>query len=154
HHKHLARGAGNWNIATKMWFAPGQPPIENTGTMQGEMIMGGRYLQSVFKSTFMGQPFEGRSLDAYDNASQSFTNTWIDNMGTGVLISHGDCSDPGCKVITLTGIMVDPMSGNKMNTKNVTTWTDNDHYKMEMWANDGKGQGEFKTMELTASRAK
>jgi hypothetical protein len=153
-HKVLARSAGDWKVTTKMWMAPDQPPIENTGTMKGEMVLGGRYLQAIFKSTFMGQPFEGRSLDAYDNIAQTFTNTWIDNMGTGVLISRGDCSDPSCKVITLTGLMVDPMSGGKVNTKTVTTWQDDDHYKMEMWSDDGKGAGEVKMMELMASRAK
>jgi hypothetical protein len=152
HHKHLARSVGKWTVTTKM-FMPGQPPMETSGTMEGEMVLGGRYLQSVFKSTMMGQPFEGRSLDAYDNASQSFVNTWIDNMGTGVLVSHGDCSDPSCKVVTFTGIMVDPMTGGKVTTKNVTTWQDADHYKMEMWSDDGKGNNS-KAMELYAARVK
>ena len=35
----------------------------------------------------MGMPFNGLSLEGYDNAKKEFTSIWIDNMGTGTSIS-------------------------------------------------------------------
>lgn len=152
-HKHLARGAGKWTTTQKMWMAPGQPPVETTGTMEGEMILGGRYLHSTYKATMMGEPFEGRAFEAYDNVTKEIINTWIDTAGTGILVSRGKCDDPACKTVTVTGEMADPMGGPKVTMKQVTTWVDNDNFKFEIWGSDGKG-GTMKMMEMTAKRQK
>ena len=34
--------------------------------------------------------FKGMSIDAYDNVKQKFVSTWIDNMGTGVMMIGWD----------------------------------------------------------------
>lgn len=153
HHKHLARGAGKWATTQKMWMAPGQPPQETTGTMEGEMILGGRYLHTVYKASMMGQPFEGQAFEAYDNVTQELISTWIDTMGTGMLISRGKCDDPACKTMTVSGTMADPMGGPPVTMKQVTTWIDNDNFKFEIWGNDPQG-GNMKMMEMMAKRQK
>lgn len=153
HHKLLARGAGRWTTSQKMWMMPGQPPTESTGTMQGEMIMGGRYLQANFKATMMGQPFEGRSIEAYDNVTKEIVSTWVDNFGTGIMVSRGKCDDPACKTVTMVSEMADPMGGPNVKIKQVTTWLDNDSYRFEMWMSDPKGES-FKSMEMVAKRQK
>src|SRR5215213_2959322 len=84
-HKHVTRYAGDWTYAGKMWMDPGQPPTESTGTMHGEAILDGRYVQTVWKGNFMGMPFEGRGTNGYDNLSKQYVSTWIDNMGTGIM---------------------------------------------------------------------
>jgi hypothetical protein len=152
-HKHLARGAGKWATTQKMWMAPGQPPMETTGTMEGEMILGGRYLHTVYKASMMGQPFEGQAFEAYDNVTQELISAWIDTMGTGILISRGKCDDPACKTVTVSGTMADPMGGPTVTMRQVTTWIDNDNYKFEIWGTDPQG-GEAKMMEMTAKRKK
>src|SRR5215207_6026826 len=71
-HKRLARMAGDWTMTNKMWMDPSQPPMESSGTMHADVIMGGRYVQSVWSGTFMGQPFEGRGMDGYDNLAKQY----------------------------------------------------------------------------------
>jgi hypothetical protein len=152
-HKHLARMAGDWEYTSKMWMAPGQPPEESKGTMHGEMVMGGRYVQHHWKGSFSGMPFEGMGTEGYDNMSKKFISSWIDNMGTGMMMSTGTCDDAG-KVCTMTGDMPDPMSGQTVSTKGVITWIDNDHFKNEMFMKDPASGNEMKTMEIVASRKK
>ncbi|HVS00834.1 MAG TPA: DUF1579 domain-containing protein [Thermoanaerobaculia bacterium] len=149
-HKHLGRMAGNWNTSMKSWMAPGTPPMESKGTMQGEWILGGRYLQSTYKGDFMGQPFEGRSTEAYDNVTQQFQSTWIDSLSTAIMVSTGTC-DAGCKTMTMTGDMPDPTTGKTMTVKSVTTFPDANSWKMEMYGQGPDGTS-FKMMELLATK--
>jgi hypothetical protein len=154
HHKRLDTFAGKWKVSGKSWFEPGKPPVEFAGSMESAWLLGGRYLQSVHKSQFFGMPFEGRAIDGYDNATNEYFSTWIDNMGTGVMVFRGKCDDP-CKVLTETAEGFDPMSGKVMKSKEVTTFLDPDSYRFEMYmvaaAPDGK---DVKVMELTAKRDK
>lgn len=149
-HKQLARMAGDWTFTNKMWMAPGAPPSESTGTMHAEMILGGRYVQSVWKGNMMGQPFEGHGTDGYDNLAKQHVGTWVDNMGTGILYSTGTCDNAG-KVCTANGDMIDPMTKKKGSIKSVTTWTDNNNFKLELFGRDGNGQ-EMKMMEMVLKR--
>lgn len=149
-HKHLQRYVGDWTYSIKMFAAPGQPPLEATGTMHAESILGGRYVQSVYKGDLMGQPFEGRSTDGYDNVSKQFVGAWVDNMGTGIMNSTGT-ADSGGKVVNMNADMMDPVSGKKVATKSTTTWIDDSHFKMEMFMVDPSGKS-VKTMEITAQK--
>ena len=153
HHKHLAHLAGKWKTSGQM-FNPGQPPVEMSGTMEASWILGGRYLQELHSANFMGQAFEGRSLDGYDNMTKEFFSTWIDTMGTGVMIFHGSCDDP-CKVLTSTAEGPDPMTGKVMKTKTVTTFVDPDTYRFEMYTvGGGKDGQDTKVMDMTGKRVK
>jgi hypothetical protein len=149
-HKHLGRMVGNWTTSMKMWMAPGTPPMESKGTMEASWILGGRFLQSTYKGDVMGQPFEGRATEAYDNVTQQFQSTWIDNMSTGIMVSKGTC-DAGCKTLTMEGDMADPMTGKTMAIKSVTTFTNANSWTMEMYG-PGPDGASFKMMELTATK--
>ncbi len=151
HHKLLDRSVGHWTTQTKFWPAPGQPPLESTGTMDSSWVLGGRYLESIHKGQMMGQAFEGRAMDGYDNASGQYVSTWVDNMGTGILMMKGDADASG--KLTVSGDFVDPMSHRKMTYKGVTTPIDPDTFRYEsiLVGPDGK---EFKAMEAIAKRVK
>ncbi|MEA2692907.1 MAG: hypothetical protein QOJ16_2294 [Acidobacteriota bacterium] len=151
HHKPLQRYVGDWTYTMKMWMAPEQPAMESGGTMHAESILGGRYVQSVYKGEFMGHPFEGRSTDGYDNVGKQYVGSWVDNVGTGIMNSTGTC-EAACKVFNMTADMLDPMSGQKISTKSVVTWSDDNHFRMEMFMVDPKSGQPVKTMEMTAKR--
>ena len=51
--------------------------------------MGGRYQEGTYSGDMFGMPFEGRGMVAYDNATEEFVSTWIDNMGTGMMVTKG-----------------------------------------------------------------
>jgi hypothetical protein len=150
-HKALARMAGDWTFTNKFWMAPGNPPIESSGTMHAEMLMGGRYVEHTWKGDMMGMAFEGRGTDGYDNLAKQYVSSWVDNMGTGIMYQTGTC-DGSHKTCTFTSDMLDPMSGKKISTRSVITWPDDNSFKNEMFAKDPSSGQEMKTMEITAKR--
>ena len=149
-HKRLARLAGDWTFSQKMWMDPSQPPMDSAGTMHGEAILGGRYVQTTWKGNMMGMPFEGRSTEGYDNLAKKYVNSWVDNMGTGIIHSTGTCDDQGMKC-SYKGDMIDPMTGKPSYMRQEITWTDANTFKNEMYGPglDGK---EFKWMEMVIKR--
>lgn len=148
-HKMLAKSVGTWNGAITMWMQPGASPITANGQTTNEMILGGRYLQSRNTSTFMGSPFEGIGIIGYDNAKKVFLNTWIDNMGTGIMTLTGTWDAPA-KSINFTGSMCDPMSGGDVKVREVLKMIDDNTQVMEMYSiTNGK---EFKNMEIRYTR--
>ena len=149
-HKQLAKLAGDWTFTNTMWMAPGQPPMESTGTMHAETILGGRYVQSVWKGSMMGEAFEGRATEGYDNVSKQLVSTWVDNMGTGIMVSTGTC-DAGGKC-TSTGTFSDPMTGGESTMKSVISWIDDNSFKNEMYGKDPASGKEYKMMEIVAKR--
>jgi hypothetical protein len=96
-------------------------------------------------------PFEGISTLGYDNAKKVFMNSWIDNMGTGIMQLQGTW-DPASKTINFTGTSVDPATGKDMNVRETFTLVDNNTQMMTMYmTQDDK---EYKSMEIKFTRNK
>lgn len=88
-HAFLAEQVGTWNATMKIWTDPAAPPIETTGTLEREMILGGRVLKEVLVTEFMGMPFHGVGHTGYDNVTGQYWSTWFDNLSTGVFTMTG-----------------------------------------------------------------
>ena len=144
-HEMLAKSVGDWKTITRFWMDPAGEPTETEGTGKTEMILGGRYQKSTHKSSMMGMETEGIFILGYDNATQEFTATWIDNIGTGTAVAKGRY-DESTNSINLNGAMVDPMSKQEMNFREVLKFLDDDHQLLEMYV-VYNGQ-EFKSMEI------
>lgn len=151
HHKRLGNFVGHWKTHTKAWMAPGAPPVESDGTLDAEWLMGGRYVVSHHKGSFMGMPFEGQSIDGYDNLSGKYVSSWIDNMGTGLLNTSGSCEDADCKVVSTSGESLDPMTREKGTYKLVTTWLGTGSFRLDINWTGANGQS-MKVMEMTATK--
>ncbi len=96
-------------------------------------------------------PFEGISTLGYDNAKKVFMNTWVDNMGTGIMQMQGTW-DAATKTINLAGTSVDPTTGKDMNVRETFTVVDNNTQMMNMYmTQNGK---EYKSMEIKFTRNK
>jgi Protein of unknown function (DUF1579) len=151
-HKKLEAYAGEWTAHAKMWMQPGADPVESDGTASTAWIMGGRYMEMNMKSTFMGQPMEGRALMGHNNMRQTYESIWIDNMGTGISFMKGKFSADG-KTFTYEGKMDDPMTGEK---DKLFRFTDTFASKDEIVsiAHDFSGGKEFKMMETVYKRKK
>jgi len=149
-HQHLAKMVGDWTFTNTFWMGPGAPPQTSTGTMHAEAMMGGRYVEHHWMGSMMGQPFEGRGTDGYDNVSKMWVNSWIDNMGTGILNGSGTCND-AMSTCTYMSKMWDPTTGKETSMKSVITWVSDNEFHNEMYgpAPDGK---EMKMMEIVARR--
>jgi Protein of unknown function (DUF1579) len=144
-HEMLAKSVGDWKTISRFWMDPVGEPMETEGTGKTEMILGGRYQKSTHNSTMMGMLTEGIFLMGFDNATLEFTAVWVDNIGTGTAIAKGKY-DESTNSITLNGTMVDPMSKQDMNFREVYKFLDNDHHLLEMYI-VYNGQ-EFKSMEI------
>jgi len=150
HHQHLEMLAGKWTTLTRFWPAPGAPPMESTGAGEHQMVLGGRYLQTSYRGEFMGAPFEGRGTAAYDRYQKKYVETWIDTMGTMILVSEGYCDGSG-KVRIEVADYDDPMTGKRSKMRSVYRVVDSDHYTLELYGASPKGE-EFKMMELEHTR--
>ena len=148
-HKVLAKDAGKWKTEMTAYMDPKAAPIKSVGTAETSMILGGRYQHMVYKGEMMGMPFEGISVIGYDNAKKVFVNSWIDNMGTGMMVLEGKWDKPG-KTLTYTGTSVDPMTGKDIKIRQVVTIENDQSQSMEMYmTHDGK---EIKTMDLKMTK--
>ncbi len=151
-HKMLAKADGNWTGGITMWMAPGVPEQKNKGTMVNKMIMNGLYQQSTFAGNMMGMPFNGMSTTAYDIHRKEFVSTWIDNMGSGIMVLKGPW-DEATKTMNLKGKMTDPGTTAEVDVRETMKLIDDNNQEMEMFVMmpDGK---EFKTMNIKYSRKK
>jgi hypothetical protein len=158
-HKILASLAGNWSYNVTMWMAPNAPPTKSTGTAVRKVIMDGRYVSGEYNGKMQmpgadGKPkdmhFIGMSMDGYDNVKKKFVSGWVDNMGTGIMLSEGTY-DPATKTLTYTG-EYEGVPGMKSKVREVIKLTDATHQTMEYY--EDRGQGEMKSMEITYSKTK
>ncbi len=129
-HKHFEYFVGDWDAEITMYMGP--EPMTSTGTAHYEWILGGRYLHGTTAGDFMGMPMHGFSIDGYDNVTGRYFSVWLDNMGTGYMLSHGEKSEDG-KSVTYTGSMPDPMTGAEVNHRMVTMITGDNTYVFEMF---------------------
>lgn len=151
-HKQLEKYVGDWTYSLKMWMDPSAAPMELSGTMHAESQLGGRHVVSVWKGDFMGAPFEGHALEAYDNVAGQYVNTWVDNQSTGIIYTTGTASEDG-KSITYSGEMLDPVSKQKSATRSVVTWISVDSFKNESFYADPTGKM-VPSMVIVATRKK
>ncbi len=152
-HQMLAMDNGNWNAESTMYMGPNDPkPMKTTMTASTKMILGGRYQESRYSGNMMGQPFEGISTVGYNNASKKYESTWVDNMGTGVMIMTG-AYDAASKTMNLSGQCADPMTGKTKTMRETFTILDDNTRKMEMFDTDPSGK-EYKSMEIMLTRKK
>ena len=151
-HKRLEAVVGTWDAKITMWMAPGAPPQASTGTSENKWVLGGRFVEQRYEGSFMGQPFSGLGHTGYDNYKKKYVGTWMDTMGTMIMVSQGSADATG-KTLTMTSTIDDVMTGKPANIKSEIKIVDADHHVMEMWGPDPTGK-QFKTMEIQYTRKK
>ncbi|MBL4699019.1 MAG: DUF1579 domain-containing protein [Phycisphaerales bacterium] len=119
-HQALGIMVGEWAATTSFSMGPDAPAAEGTGTMTVQWVLGKRYIQSSFKSDFMGQPFEGIGYIGYDIAHEQYVSSWMDTMSTK--ITHMTGGEEAGDALVLHGTSTTPRGDNPM--KIVTKFTD------------------------------
>jgi hypothetical protein len=147
-HALLAKTAGQWTT-TMVSYMEGPEPTTSTGTYKSESALGGRYMIGHHVGQSMGMPFEGMSIDGFDNSAGRFFSIWIDNFGTGYYLAHGDLAADG-KTLALAGTMTfGPM---EIPSRSESVFVDDNTMTFTMWHTmDGQ---EMKAMEMTYTRVK
>ncbi len=151
-HRKLDVLVGTWTARVKSWMAPGQPPEETEGTAVNTWVLGDRFLEQKYDGTMMGKPFSGIGYTGYDNSKRRYESFWIDNMGTGQMVSTGSCDKTG-KVFRATSMMDDPLTGKKTKVEEKTVIVDADTHRMEM-SRAGPDGKTFKMLEIVYTRKK
>ncbi len=134
-HEFLKQLVGEWQAEAKD-LTPGQEATDK-GTMSNTMVFGGRFLSSEFKGRLHGQFFFGGGMWGYNNTEKRFESSWADSSGTALSFMTGSVSADG-KVFTMTGESTNPATGKKSATKEVTTITGKDSYKLEIYGDGAK----------------
>lgn len=158
-HKLLSSMDGNWDYVVKFSPGPGAPMQESKGTATRKSMMGGRYVTMEVSGNMQmpdetGKPktvqFKGMAVEGYDNVKKKFVSSWIDNMGTGIMMSEGTY-DPSTKSFTYTG-EVEAIPGMKMPVREVVKVPDSSHMMLEWY--ESRGGQEAKTMEINYTKKK
>jgi uncharacterized protein DUF1579 len=160
-HKLLASMDGTWDYTVKFWMNgdPSTKAQEAKGVATRKSVMGGRFFVMDVKGKMQmpgadgkmkDMDFTGMGIDAYDNAKQKFVGSWVDNMGTGIMVSEGTY-DAATKTFTYTGTyQMTPTMNQKI--REVLKFPDKDHMTFE-WYED-RGGKEAKTMQIDYTRKK
>jgi len=150
-HKWLASFTGSWEANVISYMDPTKPDTSKL-TQTYSMILNGLYQEAKLTGTMMGMPFEGRSINAYDNAKKKFQTTWIDIYSSGFTYMTGDY-DSTSNTLNLKGTQPNPSNGTDMNIREVMKIIDKDTYTLEMYGGSPGGK-EIKYMEGTFKRKK
>ena len=151
-HKRLAQGVGEWRGKNTMWMGPGSEPMTTDCTTSVKRIMDGRFVKVEMSGEMPGMgPYRGLGTYGYDNVSQKFVATWIDNHGTGIMRGEGDLSSDG-KTTTINYTYNCPINKKPVVMREVETITGPDTRTLEMFGADPKSGQEYKMMSIQLTR--
>jgi hypothetical protein len=148
-HKKLASTVGTYEIKMKSWQAPGQPPMEETGTATRQMMLDGRVLVEQLSSKMMGNPYNGQAMSGYNNVTGKYWSTWTDSMSTGLVVTEGSCDSKS--ICTYSGSWHDPVTKKLIKSRMTSSWPRPNVEVFEMYG-PGKDGKEFKMMEITYTK--
>ncbi len=151
-HDFLKGYDGKWKGEVKMYLDAEGNVLEYEGVAESKMIMDGRYQVTDFTASIDGMAMQGNSILAFDNTTNKFTSTWIDNFGTGMLIMYGVWNEKENNQIDFEGTMVLPENGQEVSVRQEFVFVDENSQSMKLWYDFG--EGEFLSMEVQYTRFK
>ena len=95
--------------------------------------------------------FEGLGIFGYDNFKKKYVYTWVDNMGTMIMLAEGTPDATG-KVITYLGEIPNPATGETITVKTISRRESDDRELVEMHNQLPDGSW-FKSMEIVMTRS-
>jgi len=148
-HARLMPMVGTWRAKTTFTMAPGVPEQVHGGTSVHRMVLGGRYLEQIYKGMSMGMPFEGIGFTGYDNVQQRYVGTWMDTMGTG-LMNSVSVGNPTDERIDCVAEAIEP-SGQKRVFESIVRIHNHGRHSYEMWTKGPNGKS-FRMMLIEYER--
>lgn len=152
-HNKMAAMVGKWDHVSKHRMAPEAPWEESKGTTEFKSMMGGRFIAQDVKAPpmFPGTPpFEGFGLSGFDNVTKKYVSIWVDNLGTGMMVSYGTADATG-NVVTYASEYPDPMTGKMKKIKSITRFKDAKSHAFEMYDTGADGK-EYMMFEVTYTK--
>jgi hypothetical protein len=146
--EYLAKDAGEWDGKCTMWMSPGAEPMKSDCKTTVTSMMEGRYTKVDTTGEMPGMgPYTGLGIYGFDNVSQKFVSTWLDNHSTGIMSGTGELSADG-KTITWSYNFNCPLTKKPTIMREVETHTGPNTKTLESFAPDPKTGKEFKVMTI------
>jgi hypothetical protein len=153
-HERLAKGSGKWEGKNTMWMFPGADPIKSDCSSIVTPMMEGRFTKCEMAGDMPGMgPYNGIAIYGFDNVSQKFVCTMIDNHNTGMMNGTGELSSDGT-TITWNFTFSCPITGKPAVMRQIEKITGPDTMSLEMFAADPKSGKEFKMMAIDFMKKK
>jgi hypothetical protein len=151
-HEHLAKDVGVWHGKNTMWMAPGAEPMKSESTSTITPMMDGRFTKLEVAGEMPGMgPFHAIGITGFDNVSQKFVSTWIDNHGTGMMNGTGELSRDG-KTLTWRFSYNCPVTKKPAVMRQVETTTGPKTKTLEMFAAEPKSGKVYKMMSIELTK--
>ena len=150
-HAKLQPLIGKWKTESKFWIDPGKAPEVSRGSARNEWILGKRFLKQDYTGKFIGQNFQGGGVLGFDKTKKEYFSTWVDSMGTGVMISEGKFDSAASK-LEMSGKYSCPITGGERASRTVTRIINKNQYVFEMY-DFGPDGSEYKSLEITYKRS-
>ncbi len=100
-HHALGQLVGSWHGTTRVWFEPDkvadEAPIR--GTIRA--VLGGRFVQHEYETTFMGEPQHGLALYGWHIERKCHEAAWIDSAHTGTQLMFCEGSKEDLRLAVL-----------------------------------------------------
>jgi hypothetical protein len=148
HHEHLKRHLGPWTFTMRIWTGLETEPLTIEGSAEARSLLGGRFVETVYRGEIGGVPFEARAVDGYDNLAEKYERVWQDTFGTYTLLYDGTCTDEGLSR-SLTAPFQGPASGSRLRNRVDIRFLEDGSYEHKSYILAGAGEP-FLNMELTA----
>lgn len=148
-HRRLDPLVGTFATKTTFTMDPGAPPHVSEGTSVHRWVLGGRYLEQVYRGSSMGMPFEGLGYTGYDNVQGKYIGTWMDTFGTGLMNSVG-IGKPSGEALDFAAVAIDP-TGKRVTFTCKVRIQNHDRHTYEMWTKAPNGKT-YRTMLVEYTR--
>ena len=152
-HEQLAKSVGTWTGKTQMWMGPtATEPLRGDCAQTITSVMDGRYITGEMTGELPGMgPFKGFGITGFDNVSQKFVGSWIDNHSSGIMQGVGEISSDG-KTLTWTFTHNCPITKKPATVRQIETYPDDKTQVFEMFTTDPKSGKEYKCMRIDFTR--
>lgn len=152
-HEQLAKSVGTWVGKSQMWMGPtAAEPARGECTQTITSVMDGRYITGDMTGELPGMgPFKGFGITGFDNVSQKFVGSWIDNHSSGIMQGVGELSTDG-KTMTWNFTYNCPITKKSAIVRQIETYPDNKTQTFEMFTTDPKSGKEYKCMRIDFTR--
>lgn len=149
-HEPLMKNVGTWSAAIKVYMAPGEPPMEWTGTEVNRLECSGLWVTSSLDSP--DGSFSGRGISGWDAQKKKYVSVWVDSWSTYLGMSTGTF-DKSKNVFSFIGEQLDPATGKMIKNREVTEYPDANTRKLTIWSTPADGK-EVKGIEVVYTRSK
>jgi hypothetical protein len=151
-HEHLAKGAGEWYGKATMWMVTGAEPVTSECTSTVTTIIDGRFtkIETTGQMPGMG-PHNGLGIYGFDNVSQQFVASWIDNHNTVIGNGVGELFPDG-KTLVWQFTYNCSLTRKPTVLREVETITGPNTKTLETFGTDPKSGKEFKMMRIEPQR--